>query len=344
MKLMLSKYGLIDLHLHLDGSLSPDWIIHWAQKLAIALPTYDAKELLQFISVPKDCSSLNDYLKCFDLPLKVLQTPESLASAVEDLLLQLDKLGLIYAEIRFAPQLHTRQGMTQEQAVKAAIEGLHRGLEKVALFKANLICCCMRGNNNQMENMETIRVAKQFLNKGIVAADLAGAEALFPTLDFINIFDYANQIGVPFTLHAGEAAGAESVKQALDMGAKRIGHGVRAIEQEDVVKQLSERKIPLEMCPCSNLQTRTVNNLGSYPLRTYLKQKLIATLNSDNMTVSKTDVQQEFQLLQQEYQLTEQEALILVNNAVQAAFLSEEDKIILKQKLVEKLGTFPFLT
>lgn len=331
----LTKYALIDLHLHLDGSLSPEWIIAQAKQQHITLPTEDPLQLLNYISAPNDCQDLNQYLHCFDIPISVLQTPETLTSAVIELMQRLSQQGMLYAEIRFAPQFHTQKTMNQEQAVQAAIQGIEQGLQAVKKsgFFANLILCCMRAEDNLAENLETVRLAKKYLGEHVVAVDLAGAEALFPTENFRQIFDYAKSLNVPFTLHAGEAAGAESVQQALLLGAKRIGHGVRACESEAVMSQLVTQKIPLEMCPCSNLQTKTVADLNQYPLRNFLQRGILATLNTDNMTVSQTSVAQEFALLEQAYQLTENEAKQLLENAINAAFLSAEEKAQLRQKI-----------
>lgn len=228
--------------------------------------------------------------------------------------------------------------MDQEQVVQAAIKGLQEGLAKTQLFKANLILCCMRAADNQAENLETARLAHKYLSKGeagVVAVDLAGAEGIFPTVNFSAEFDYANELGVPFPLHAGEAAGAESVEQALNFGASRIGHGVRSIQSEVVMRKL----IPLEMCPCSNLQTKTVQHLQDYPLRAFLERGVVATLNSDNMTVSQTDVRNEFQLLEADYQLTKEEAQQLLFNAIEAAFLSKQDKKALLSEIQQRYPT-----
>ncbi|WP_018651196.1 adenosine deaminase [Actinobacillus capsulatus] len=342
MALNLATYGVIDLHLHLDGSLSPQWMIEWAAKQQIQLPSSDPQTLLPFISVPQDCSDLNQYLRCFELPISLLQTPEALASSVTDVLQRLDQAGLLYVEIRFAPQFHTQKGMDQEQVVQAAIKGLQEGLAKTRLFKANLILCCMRAADNHAENLETVRLADKYLSEGeagVVAVDLAGAEGIFPTVNFSAEFDYANELGVPFTLHAGEAAGAESVEQALNFGASRIGHGIRSIQSESVMRKLIGSRTPLEMCPCSNLQTKTVQHLRDYPLRTFLERGVVATLNSDNMTVSQTNVQNEFHLLETDYQLTKEEALQLLFNAVEAAFLSKQDKKALLSEIQQRYPT-----
>ncbi|KMK51555.1 adenosine deaminase [[Actinobacillus] muris] len=335
----IERYAMIDLHLHLDGSLSPQWLLEWAEKQAISLPTTDPTRLLSFISAPQDCSDLNQYLRSFEIPLAVLQSPQALTAAVTHLIERLDQAQMLYAEIRFAPQLHTQKTMDQEQAVLAAIAGLQAVENCHSLFKVNLILCCMRGEDNQAENHETVRLAQKYLGQGVVAIDLAGAEGLYPTAHYQTLFSEAVALGVPFTLHAGEAAGADSVQQALDFGATRIGHGVRAVESEAVVLQLIDRKTPLEMCPCSNLQTKTVASLSQYPLRHYLERGVVATVNTDNMTVSNTTVAHEFALLKRDYRLTNVEARQLVQNAVQAAFLCAEDKQILWEKVQQRWAT-----
>ncbi|OOR98241.1 adenosine deaminase [Haemophilus paracuniculus] len=336
----LTQYALIDLHLHLDGSLSPEWILTTARQQNIPLPADNVADLLRHIAAPQDCTSLNDYLQCFAIPVRMLQTAENLASATADLVKRLDASGLIYAEIRFAPQLHTQQGLTQRQAVEAVLAGVQQTLPHTAMFGVNVILCCMRGEHNQAENVQTVQLAKDFLGKGVVATDLAGAEAIYPTAQFASLFELANQLGVPFTLHAGEADGAESVKSALDFGAKRIGHGVRASEDPNLLARLKAEKTTLEMCPCSNLQTKTVRLLADYPLRHFLQQGIKATLNTDNMTVSQTTLASEFRLLSQGYVLTHPEAKQLLTNAIDGAFLSEQEKRELRERVAQRLAQY----
>ncbi|OOF87441.1 adenosine deaminase [Rodentibacter ratti] len=331
-----AKYSLIDLYLHLDGSLSPEWMFEWAEKQNITLPAQNVEQLLSLVSVPQDCTDLNQYLSCFAIPVSLLQSTEAITSAVSDLLKRLDQQGLAYVEIRFAPQLHTQKGLTQSQVVEAALAGLQEGLTGSRLFKANLILCCLRGIGSPEGNLETVRMAKKYLSTGkpgVVAVDLAGPEAGYPTMNFAKEFELAKSLDVPFTIHASEAAGAENVQQAIDLGASRIGHGIRAAESESVMQSLADRHIAVEMCPCSNLQTKA----KYYPLRTFLVKGIIATLNTDNMTVSQTHIQQEFDLLAREYQLNENEAQQLLENAIRAAFLSDEEKCELKT-YIEKLS------
>ena len=319
----MEKQRLTDLHLHLDGSLSPEIVLKLAKMSDVKLPADTKEELEKYLSVDINCESLNDYLKCFDLPLLVLQTPETLELAAYNLGKRLNEQGISYAEIRYAPQLHKQREMSQKDAVEAVLKGFAKVMEEENI-QLRVILCCMRGDKSnpdvEKENLETIRLVKEYLGKGVVAADLAGAEALFPTCDFKAEFELSKELNIPFTIHAGEAAGPESIWKALEFGAKRIGHGVRAIEDEALMAELVKRKIPLEMCPTSNLQTKAVQNLEEYPLREYLKRGMIVTINTDNMTVSGTTMEKEYALLRERYALTEEEEKQLKQNGVEAAF------------------------
>ena len=253
----MSKFGQIDLHLHLDGSLPAETILRIAKEEGIRLPADTAEGLKPYICAGMDCKSLNEYLGCFDTVLKVLQTERGLCQAARELGENLKVRGLRYAEVRFAPQLHCQKGMSQEQAVTAVLSGLSKAQEDSDI-RLRTILCCMRGQDNKKANLQTVRLASRYLGKGVVAVDLAGAEALFPTADYEEEFALARKLGVPFTIHAGEAAGPASIRKAVEFGAARIGHGVRAIEDEELMELLASREIPLEMCPISNLQTKAV--------------------------------------------------------------------------------------
>ena len=326
---------MIDLHLHFDGSLLARTVLELAKEQGIALPSEEPDELKLFLAAPADCGSLNEYLEKFDLPLLVLQTREAIRKGMYTLASSLKEQGMLYAEIRFAPQLHTKKGLTQEQVVKAALQGLQEAVAG-SFFKAKLILCCMRGADNREENLLTVRTAAAFLGRGVAALDLAGAEALYPTADYGEVFALAKELSVPFTIHAGEADGPESIRAALRMGASRIGHGVRAGEDPELLEELKEKQIPLEMCPSSNVQTKAVPSLSEHPVLSYLRRGLLVTVNTDNMTVSDTTIEREFRLLKEELGMTPKERRQLLLNAADAAFLTAEERWRLKD-VIEKV-------
>ena len=325
----MNPYALIDLHLHLDGSLSLASVRELAAMQNIDVDA-DDKILLKRLQVNPGCRNLNEYLEKFDFPCSLLQTSEALTRAVSNLRRELAQQGLLYAEIRFAPQFHLAQGLTQDQVVEAAVAGLAG--EGV---KANLILCCMRVPNSREKNLETVRMAAKYLGKGVCAADLAGAEALFPAADFAEEFALARELGVPFTLHAGEAAGPESIRQALALGAKRIGHGVRCIEDEALMAELAEKGIPLEMCPTSNVQTCIFEKVSDYPLVRLLDAGIRSTVNTDNMMVSGVTLSSEMDHMAA--LLTPDQMRQVVNNSVEAVFADEETKNWLRNAVAERL-------
>lgn len=216
------QLGFRELHLHLDGAITPQIAKKLAVLQKIELP-YEGEQLSRVLSVGEDCQSLNEFLQCFDLPLKLLQTKMGISEAVYLVLEELKAEGLSYAELRFAPQLHCQGGLSQPQVIEAALEGLKR-----SELPCNLILCCMRGNGNEKANEETMELAGEYVKKrilsdgtkgyGVAAVDLAGAEALYPTYKYKGLFKKAADGGIPFTIHAGEAGGATEVACAIEWG------------------------------------------------------------------------------------------------------------------------------
>ena len=317
------KFAIVDLHLHLDGSLSSKAIIEVAKKEGISLPTFDEQELNKYLMVPENCQSLNEYLERFSLPNLVLQTKEGLEICTLDLLERLAKDGLKYVEIRMAPQLSTDKGLSQEEVVETLIKTC-KIAEKSHIF-SNLILCMMRGNDNKEKNLETIKVAKKFLGKGVVAMDLAGAEGLFPNEMFDEEFKLINELNIPLTIHAGEASGANSVESALKYGAVRIGHGIHSVEDESVLEELKSKNIFLEVCPKSNLDTKTISKYEDLPLRTFIDKGIKVSINTDDMTVSNTTLKQEYETLAK-MGFNEKELREFAKNSIEASFASKEIK------------------
>lgn len=322
----------IELHLHLDGAITTEIAKELAHLQGITLPAADDKELESLLCVPESCESLNDFLKCFELPLTLMQTREGIREAVRLVQEQIRKQGVIYAELRFAPQLHCKNGLSQRQVLEAALEGL-----SLSVLPCNLILCCMRGAGprQRQANIETIELAREFLveHGGVVALDLAGAEALFPTSGFADIFSMARAYGIPFTIHAGEADGADSVRAAVEMGARRIGHGVRSAEDPELLALLRDRQIPLEMCPTSNRQTHAISDMSRYPLKRYLDMGIPVTLNTDDMAVCGTTMEKEFLYAGQICKLTPADKHALLQSAVRHAFTNDATRTFLEKRI-----------
>ncbi len=320
---MAQKRTYIDLHRHLDGSIS----LPLANKLSSmqGLKVYTEDELKEMMTVSSDCHNLNEYLTKFDYPLSLLQTPAAMAVSVSEVLTEAKNEGCDLVELRFAPQLHTRMGMNQRAIIENALRGLHCFLdackEKEETFRAGLILCCMRGDDNTAANEETIDLAAEYMDQGVIALDLAGAEALYPTEKFGDLFAKAKALGVPFTIHAGEAAGPESIVHALDMGASRIGHGIRCVEDKALMKRLADENIILEVCPTSNMNTKIYTDIKDYPIRELMEAGIRFCINTDNTTVSDTNIQKEYELLKDTFNLSDTEIDQIIENGRNASFI-----------------------
>jgi len=312
---------MIDLHLHLDGSLSKDDFIYLSKKEGIEL----GNDFPNNIRVPFDCTSLEEYLKSFELPLKLMQTKDSIYYVTKSLINRMYKEGYIYIEIRFAPLLHLNKGLTQDQVVETAIKAVEDALKDKKDFNANLILCMMRHASIEL-NRETMLVAKKYLGRHVVCVDLAGAEQLVPCTYFSSIYEEARKIKVPVIIHAGEATGNDEIMSAIDMGAKRIGHGVHLSLDTDSINKVKENDIAFEFCPTSNLQTKSLASYHQVPLMEFLKNGIKVTINSDNRTVSNTDVLKEFKAMYKTFNITKDDVLLLLRNSVNCAFISELEK------------------
>ena len=327
----MSSCALIDLHVHLDGSIP---LPAAAQLAAEAGLDFSLAELQEKMQVPAHCQDLNQYLATFELPLKLMQSAQGIRTVAKAFHEQLDAEGILYAEPRFAPGSLTAGGLSQQEVLEAALAGradFYAEHPQSELHTAYIICA-MRGTGKELKhkNEESIDLAAAYLGNGVVAADLAGAEALFATENFSSLFAEAQRKNVPFTIHAGEAAGPESIKAALRLGAQRIGHGVRSLEDAGVIQDLKATKVALEICPTSNLQTRIFESIERFPLEQLLDAGLTVTINTDNMTVSNTTLSHEFELLQQHCGLDKNTARELAENAARAVFSdsSEKDRLL----------------
>ena len=316
-----------DLHLHLDGSLPCElaWELAKTRKPEYIKEGYEAfKERMQ---VHPDCHSLHEILECFDLPLALLQDEEALMLCTRELIGQIAQQGVVYAEIRFAPQQHTHQSLTQKQVVEAVISGVKQAAGLYPQIEIQLIACMMvLPFDNDASNWETIELAHTYLHQGICALDIAGPEGVKPFSSYEPFFAKAKEYGIPYTIHAGESGPSKHVLAAINMGANRIGHGASAIDDPKVVQLLIERQIPLECCIRSNYVCEVIDDYKNHPIRKYFDLGIPVTVNTDDMTIIDSDINREYQVLQEELQFTDQELIQLNRNSIQAAFISDDRK------------------
>ena len=317
----LKKLPKIELHCHLDGSLSREFI---GTRLGRAVSVRE-------LSVEEDCRSLAEYLEKFDLPCSCLKDEDGLEGAGYDVLRTMSRENVCYAEIRFAPLLSVTEEMGTGQVISALLKGLEKGKKDFGV-EYNVITCAMR-HHSEEENYQMIRTAREFLGKGVCAADLAGAEAVYPMSDFMSLFKRVKELGMPFTLHAGECGNAQNIEDSVLAGAGRIGLGIAMRGKPDIQKLVRKAGVGIEMCPISNLQTKAVPGTEAYPLREFLDAGLMVTINTDNRTVSRTSLTKELDFIQRTYGITDEEILHMMKNAAKTAFVDEE----MKKRLLEKL-------
>ncbi|MFC3800178.1 adenosine deaminase [Cohnella sp. GCM10012308] len=326
-----------DLHLHLDGCVKPSTLLQLAADRGYPLPADRAEDLLPYMQVDADCDSLKTYLDKFSFVLPLLQDAASLKRVAEEAVEQSAARNCLYIEVRFAPALHINAGLTPEAAIDAVLDGLKQG-EAAYGTVARLIVICMRHQNEEI-NLPVIRGAIARQGQGVVAVDLAGDEASHPAEKFRGTFAAAREAGIPITIHAGEAAGSFNVREAVEgLGATRIGHGIRLREDPELLAWIRERRIPLELCPTSNIQTKAVADWDDYPIRSYYDAGLYVTVNTDNPTVSGTDMTRECEAIATRFSFTPAELADLMRGALLAAFAEPPVKELLLARFDELVG------
>ena len=315
------KMPRIELHCHLDGSLTQSYIENMLGRSVTQ----------QELQVDPDCRNLAEYLGKFDLPLLCLQDEKGLYQAGYDFIRHMAAEQMDYVEVRFAPLLSCEKGLSCHQVIESLLSGLEQGRREIGV-EYGVIVCAMRHHSVE-ENWRMLKIAREYWGKGVCAADLAGNEAAFPMSQFTELFCRVKDMGMPFTIHAGECGDAENIRQAVLSGASRIGHGIAMRGHADIQQLCKERSIGIEMCPISNLQTKAVESPAQYPMREFLDNGLLVTLNTDNRTVSGTSLDKEIMFVKETYGICEGEIVGMMRNAVEVSFADAD----VKKKLMEKL-------
>ncbi len=353
--LSINSLPKVSLHDHLDGGLRPQTIIDLAGGLGLDLPATDAAGLGAWFAAQSDSGSLVEYLKTFDVTISVMQTPEGLARVAREFVEDLHADGVIYGEVRWAPEQHLTRGLSLDDVVDAVQGGIEDGIAAVesrgGRIRIGQLVSAMRQNDN---GLEIAQLAVRHRDNGVVGFDIAGPEDGFPPSRMRSAFDYLAEHYLPATVHAGEAAGLDSIRSALfDGRALRLGHGVRLAENIEVgpveggntlvtlgplAEWVKDREVALELSPTSNLQTGAIAQWGQqlvdHPFDLLYQLGFRVTVNTDNRLMSNTTLSRELAMLSTafEYDLGDLEVFQL--NAAAGSFLAVEDREELAEHIV----------
>lgn len=296
----------MELHLHLDGSMRPSTVLELYHLENIVPPCQDVLTMKKLLTANPEAKNLPEVLQVFNIPLKALQKGFALKRAAKELVEDLKKQGNSYVEIRFAPQLSTKEGLSQKEVLDFVIEGIEEGIKENPGIDARLLLCMMRGGTKE-ENKETVELAHQYLGHYVVGLDLAGDELHFPCDLYEDEFALARSYRIPFTIHAGESKSIKNVEDAIRFGARRLGHGVSLSRSQELMEIVKKEGILVECCLTSNLQTKEVLDIREHPIRKFFDYGIKVNLNSDNLTVSDTDIRKETELARKYLGFTDSE-------------------------------------
>jgi adenosine deaminase len=323
---LLERLPKTDLHVHLDGSLRPETIHDLAERDDVELPFCSVDDIRRFFVEDLPERDLVAYLERFDVTTSVMQTEAALERVALELVEDAAAENVWYMEVRYAPILSTKRGLSPRQVVDAIERGLRRGQDTYPRTRAYQIICGLRHFEPERA-MRMAALAVEYKDRGVVAFDLAGAERDNPAKRFREAFYLVRDANLNVTVHAGEAYGPESIHQALHWtGAHRIGHGVRLREDPDLMEYVRDHRIPIEMCPTSNVQTGAVASIELHPIREYFDRDLRVTVNTDNRLMSNTTVTNELALCCEHLDFDLPEIKKLVLNGFKSSFLHYTDR------------------
>ncbi|HGC9143355.1 TPA: adenosine deaminase [Streptococcus agalactiae] len=334
---VLKELAKAELHCHLDGSLSLPAIRKLANMADIILPSSD-KELRKYVIAPAQTESLVDYLKTFEFIRPLLQTKEALRFAAYDVARQAALENVIYIEIRFAPELSMDKGLTASDTVLAVLEGLADAQKEFNIVVRALVCGMRQSSHKTTKDI--IKHIVDLAPKGLVGFDFAGDEFSYPTDSLVDLIQEVKRSGYPMTLHAGECGCAKHIADSLNLGIKRMGHVTALTGQRDLIKRFVEEDAVAEMCLTSNLQTKAASSIQSFPYQELYDAGGKITINTDNRTVSDTNLTKEYSLFVTYFGTKIEDFLVFNQNAVKASFTSDSEKDTLLHKLQENYDSY----
>jgi len=322
---LLHRLPKAELHCHLDGSLRPETMLDLGREFDRPMPAPDADSLREYMTVD-DARNLEDYLERFAITLSVMQTEPALERIAYELAEDAARDGVRYIEVRYAPVLNVREGLSLEQAVEAPLRGLARA-EAAHGIKGRVIVTAIRDMAPSV-SQELAELAVAYRHRGVVGFDLAGGEAGNPAKAHRSAFEYARCHDLACTCHAGEGDGADSVRQAVHVcGAHRIGHATRLIEDTSLTDYCNDHRIALEICLTSNVQTRVADSYASHPFREYYDRGLNVVLNTDNRLMSGVTLTDEYVHAAEALDFGFDELARVALNGFESCFLPYEERM-----------------
>ncbi|MEU7926220.1 adenosine deaminase [Micromonospora sp. NPDC049801] len=332
------------LHDHLDGGLRPATIVELAAEAGHELPTTDPEALGRWFSAAADSGSLERYLETFAHTVAVMQTGPALRRVARECALDLATDGVVYAEVRFAPEQHLERDLTLDEVVEAVLAGFAEGTAQAAeaglTIRVGTLLTAMR---HAARSQEIAELAVRHRDAGVVGFDIAGAEAGFPPTRHLDAFEYLQRENFHFTIHAGEAFGLPSIWQAIQWcGADRLGHGVRIVDDiapDGTLGRLAayvrDKRIPLELCPSSNVQTGAVASIAEHPIGLLRDLRFRATVNTDNRLMSGTSMSREMSLLVETFGYGWRELQWFTINAMKSAFIPFDERLRIIDEVIK---------
>lgn len=337
------------LHDHLDGGLRPATVIDIAGQVGYdGLPSTDVAELGDWFRTAAHSGSLVRYLEPFAHTVAVMQTADALHRVARECVEDLAADNVVYAEIRFAPELHLSGGLTLDEVVEAVLAGFVDGERAAAAGgRAIVVRCLVTAMRHAARSRDIAELAIRFRDKGVVGFDIAGAEAGFPPSRHLDAFEYMRSHNARFTIHAGEAFGIPSIHEALAFcGADRLGHGVRLVDDIEefpdgtarlgqLAALVRDKRIPLEMCPSSNVQTGAVASIEKHPFDLLARLRFRVTVNTDNRLMSDTTMSQEMHLLVQAFGYGWSDLERFTVNAMKSAFIHFDERLAIIDEVIK---------
>ena len=343
---IIRKIPKVELHDHLDGGLRPQTVIDLAHKNDIPIPSSDPTELAAWFEKGCKLKSLPLYLETFAVTTAVMQTEEALRRVAYEAVLDWHTENIVYGEIRFAPILHTMQGLSMDSVVRAVLEGLEQGRKETGV-QFGLLLCAMRSLSPNL-SLEIAKLAVAYRDRGVVGFDLAGDEKGNPPKDHIEAFQYIRNKNFNITIHAGEAYGLDSIWQAIQVcGAHRIGHGTRLIDDMsldglhiesmgDLAHFVQDKRFPLEMCLSSNIGTGAAASFGTHPFQVLFRNHFRVFLCTDNRLMSNTSLTKEMYIAVTNFGLSLKDLEKISVNAMKSAFIHHEQKLDIIYNVIKK--------